>query len=199
MRRTGMAGGGLAAAALATAALLAAHSSAAQTPPVSAAGKFTLSSTDISAGGQIAEQQVFNGFGCKGGNVSPALSWSSPPPGAKSFALLMHDPDAPTGSGWWHWVLYDIPASVSSLPAGAGDPHKSLLPAGAVQGRTDFGTLGYGGPCPPPGKPHHYYLRLYALKVAKLDVPADASAAYIGFTVRMQSLGKAELMGVYGR
>ena len=199
MRRTGMAGGGLAAAAVATAALLAAHSSAAQTPPVSAAGKFTLSSTDISAGGQIAEQQVFNGFGCKGGNVSPALSWSSPPPGAKSFALLMHDPDAPTGSGWWHWVLYDIPASVSSLPAGAGDPHKSLLPAGAVQGRTDFGTLGYGGPCPPPGKPHHYYLRLYALKVAKLDVPADASAAYIGFTVRMQSLGKAELMGVYGR
>jgi len=199
MRRTGMAGGGLAAAALATAALLAAHSSAAQTPPVSAAGKFTLSSTDISAGGQIAEQQVFNGFGCKGGNVSPALSWSSPPAGAKSFALLMHDPDAPTGSGWWHWVLYDIPASVSSLPAGAGDPHKSLLPAGAVQGRTDFGTLGYGGPCPPPGKPHHYYLRLYALKVAKLDVPADASAAYIGFTVRMQSLGKAELMGVYGR
>ncbi|TLY52482.1 MAG: YbhB/YbcL family Raf kinase inhibitor-like protein, partial [Gammaproteobacteria bacterium] len=117
-----MAGGGLAAAALATAALLAAHSSAAQTPPVSAAGKFTLSSTDISAGGQIAEQQVFNGFGCKGGNVSPALSWSSPPAGAKSFALLMHDPDAPTGSGWWHWVLYDIPASVSSLPAGAGDP-----------------------------------------------------------------------------
>ena len=199
MRRTGMAGGGLAAAAVATAALLAAHSSAAQTPPVSAAGKFTLSSTDISAGGQIAEQQVFNGFGCKGGNVSPALSWSSPPAGAKSFALLMHDPDAPTGSGWWHWVLYNIPASVSSLAAGAGDPHKSLLPAGAVQGRTDFGTLGYGGPCPPPGKPHHYYLRLYALKVAKLDVPADASAAYIGFTVRMQSLGKAELMGVYGR
>ena len=199
MRRTGRAGLGLAAAAVATAALLAAHSSAAQTPPVSAAGKFTLSSTDISAGGQIAEQQVFNGFGCKGGNVSPALSWSSPPAGAKSFALLMHDPDAPTGSGWWHWVLYDIPASVSSLPAGAGDPHKSLLPAGAVQGRTDFGTLGYGGPCPPPGKPHHYYLRLYALKVAKLDVPADASAAYIGFTVRMQSLGKAELMGVYGR
>src|SRR5882724_10990541 len=83
--------------------------------------------------------------------------------------------------------------------AGAGDPQKNLLPAGAVQGRTDFGTPGYGGPCPPPGKPHRYYLRLYALKVAKLDVPADATAAYIGFMVRMQSLGKAELMGVYGR
>src|SRR5947207_10489319 len=189
MRRTGMAGGGLAAAAVATAALLAAHSSAAQTPPVSAAGKFTLSSTDISSGGQIAEQQVFNGFGCKGDNVSPALSWSHPPAGARSFALLMHDPDAPTGSGWWHWVLYDIPASVSSLPAGAGDPHKSLLPAGAVQGRTDFGTLGYGGPCPPPGKPHHYYLRLYALKVAKRYVPVDAIAAHSGMTVTIATRG----------
>jgi Raf kinase inhibitor-like YbhB/YbcL family protein len=198
MRRTGRAGFGLAAA-VATTALLAAQSPAAQTPPDSAAGKFTLSSTDISAGAQIAEQQVFNGFGCKGGNVSPALSWSNPPAGTKSFALLMHDPDAPTGSGWWHWLAYNIPTSVSSLPAGAGDPQKNLLPAGAVQGRTDFGTPGYGGPCPPPGKPHHYYLRLYALKVAKLDVPADATAAYIGFMVRMQSLGKAELMGVYGR
>jgi len=198
MRRTAMAGAGLAAAAVAATALLAAQSPAAPAPTDAAAG-FTLTSTDISAGGQIAERQVFNGFGCKGDNVSPALSWSHPPAGARSFALLMHDPDAPTGSGWWHWVLYNIPASVSSLAAGAGDPHKSLLPAGAVQGRTDFGTSGYGGPCPPPGKPHHYYLRLYALKVARLDVPADATAAYIGFTVRTQSLGKAELMGVYGR
>jgi len=198
MRRTGIAGFGLAAA-LATTAVLAGQSPAARTPPDSAAGKLTLGSTDISAGGQIAEAQVFNGFGCKGGNVSPGLSWSNAPAGTKSFALLMHDPDAPTGSGWWHWVVYNIPASVSSLPAGAGDPQKSLLPAGAVQGRTDFGTPGYGGPCPPPGKPHHYYVRLYALKVARLDVPADATAAYIGFMVRMQSLAKAELMGVYGR
>ena len=198
MRRTGMAGAGLAAAAVAASALLAAQSPAAPAPTEAAAG-FTLTSTDISAGGQIAEQQVFNGFGCKGGNVSPALSWSNPPAGARSFALLMHDPDAPTGSGWWHWVVYNIPAGLKSLPAGAGDPQKNLLPAGAVQGRTDFGTSGYGGPCPPPGKPHHYYLRLYALKVARLDVPADATAAYIGFTVRTQSLGKAELMGVYGR
>jgi len=198
MRWTGIAGFGLAAA-LAMTALLAAQSPAAKTPSDSAAGKLMLASTDISAGGQIAEAQVFNGFGCKGGNVSPALSWSNPPAGTRSFALLMHDPDAPTGSGWWHWVVYNIPASVSSLPAGAGDPQKNLLPAGVVQGRTDFGTPGYGGPCPPPGKPHHYYLRLYALKVARLDVPADATAAYIGFMVRMQSLGKAELMGVYGR
>jgi Raf kinase inhibitor-like YbhB/YbcL family protein len=199
MRRTGrIAGGGLGVAALATTALLAAQSPA-KAPTDSAAGKFTLASTDLSAGGTIANAQVFNGFGCTGGNVSPALSWSNPPAGTKSFALLMHDPDAPTGSGWWHWVVYNIPASLSSLPAGAGDPLKSLLPAAAVQGRTDFGTPGYGGPCPPPGKPHHYYLRLYALKVAKLDVPPDATAAFIGFMVRKNSQAAAELMGLYGR
>src|SRR6202035_5674787 len=131
--------------------------------------------------GSIADAQVFNGFGCKGGNVSPALSWSNAPAGTQSFALLMHDPDAPTGSGCARWSFYTTPASVSSLPAGAGDPQKSGLPAGALQGRTDFGTPGYGGPCPPPGKPHHYYLRLYALKGGKLDGPADANAPHIGF------------------
>jgi Raf kinase inhibitor-like YbhB/YbcL family protein len=162
-------------------------------------GKFTLTSADVTAGKTIAAAQVFNGFGCSGGNISPALAWSNAPAGTKSFALLMHDPDAPTGSGWWHWVVYDIPADTASLPAGAGDPHKKLMPAGALQGRTDFGTPGYGGPCPPPGKPHRYYLRLYALKVAKLDVPADATAAFIGFSVNAAALGKAELMGLYGR
>jgi len=162
-------------------------------------GKFTLTSPDFTQGGRIAAAQVFNGFGCQGGNVSPALSWSNPPPGTLSFALLVHDPDAPTGSGWWHWVLYNIPGNASSLAAGAGDPKKGQLPAGAVQGRTDFGTAGYGGPCPPPGEPHHYFFRLYALKVARLDLPSDATAAFIGFNVRANSLGSAELMGVYGR
>jgi Raf kinase inhibitor-like YbhB/YbcL family protein len=164
-----------------------------------AAGQFTLSSPDIAPGGRIAEAQVFDGFGCKGGNVSPALAWSNVPEGTRSFALMVHDPDAPTGSGWWHWLVYNIPAGTSSLAAGAGDVHKNLLPAGAVQGRTDFGTAGYGGPCPPPGKPHHYHFRLYALKVAKLDLPADASAALVGFNVHAQSLGSAELTGLYGR
>lgn len=159
----------------------------------------TLTSSDIKEGGTIVNEQVFKGFGCTGGNISPALSWTGAPSGTKSFAVSIYDPDAPTGSGWWHWVVYDIPASQSSLPGGAGDPQKHLMPAGAVQGRTDFGTPGYGGPCPPPGKPHHYYLRLYALKVAKLEVPADATAAYIGFTVRSQAIAHAELMGIYGR
>jgi Raf kinase inhibitor-like YbhB/YbcL family protein len=163
------------------------------------AGGFTLTSSDIAEGARIAEAQVFDGFGCKGSNVSPALTWRNPPAGTQSFALLVHDPDAPTGSGWWHWVVYNIPASVSSLLAGAGDVNKKLMPAGAIQGRTDFGTTGYGGPCPPPGKPHRYYFMLYALKVPSLDIPADATAAFIGFNVNAQAIAKAQLMGVYGR
>lgn len=164
-----------------------------------AAGKFTLASPQIKAGGKIADAQVFNDFGCKGANLSPELSWTNAPKDTQSFALMMFDPDAPTGSGWWHWVVYNIPAATTSLPADAGNTKGMLLPGGAVMGRTDFGTTGYGGPCPPPGKPHHYYLRLYALKVPKLDLPKDATAAFIGFNVRAQSLGTAELMGLYGR
>lgn len=164
-----------------------------------AMAKFTLTSSDIADGGTIGNAQVFNEFGCKGGNTSPALAWSGAPAGTQSFALLVHDPDAPTGSGWWHWIVYNIPAATSSLPAGAGDPKKKLMPSGAVQGRSDYGTVGYGGPCPPPGKPHHYNFKLYALKVPKLEVPEGASAALIGFNVRAQSLGEALLTGMYGR
>jgi Raf kinase inhibitor-like YbhB/YbcL family protein len=172
---------------------------AAADPAPAAGGKFTLVSPQIRPGGQIADAQVFNGFGCSGGNVSPALSWSNAPAGTQSFALMVYDPDAPTGSGWWHWILYNIPASTTALPADAGNTQHMLLPEGAVQGRTDFGTTGYGGPCPPPGKAHHYYFRLYALKVPKLDLPKDATAAFIGFNVRAQALGSAELLGLYGR
>ena len=172
---------------------------AAEPAPPAAPGKFTLASPEITAGGKIADAQVFNGFGCQGANVSPALSWSNAPKDTQSFALMVHDPDAPTGSGWWHWIVYNIPATATSLPAGAGNTQNMLLPSGAVQGRTDFGSTGYGGPCPPPGMPHHYYFRLYALKVPKLDLPQDATAAFIGFNVRAQSLGSAELLGVYGR
>ncbi len=167
--------------------------------PGAAAGAFTLTSPDVVNEGRIGEPQVFNSFGCHGGNVSPALSWRNAPEGTRSFALLLHDPDAPTGSGWWHWIVYNIPANTTSLPGDAGDPKRNLMPAGVVQGRTDFGTPGYGGPCPPPGKPHHYWFRLYALKVPKLDVPADASPAMIGFNVHANSIGKAELVGLYGR
>ena len=161
------------------------------------AAEFMLASTEVKSGSPMGIAQVYTA--CKGQNISPALSWSGEPSGTQSFAVTMYDLDARGGSGWWHWIVYNIPASQNSLPAGAGDPKKSLLPAGALQGRTDFGTPGYGGPCPPPGKPHHYHLRLYALKVDRLDVPADATAAYIGFNVHAQMLGEAQLMGVYGR
>jgi hypothetical protein len=186
----------LAALALAATTLLAAAPAAQETGVMP---KFTLTSTDLTEGDTLANTQVFNEFGCKGGNVSPALAWSGAPAGTQSFALLMHDPDAPTGSGWWHWVVYNIPAATGSLPAGAGDAKKGLLPKGAVQGRTDYGSVGYGGPCPPPGKPHHYNFRLYALKVPKLEVPEGASAALIAFNVRAQALGEAQLTGMYGR
>jgi Raf kinase inhibitor-like YbhB/YbcL family protein len=165
----------------------------------SAMAKFALTSKDLSEGGTIANAQVFNEFGCKGSNVSPALAWSGAPAGTQSFALLMHDPDAPTGSGWWHWIVYNIPPGTTALPAGAGDPKKGNLPAGAVQGRNDYGDVGYGGPCPPPGTPHHYNLTLYALKVAKLEVPQGASAALIAFNARAHALAEAKLSGMYGR
>ena len=167
--------------------------------PAVPAGALTLTSPDIVQGKRIADAQVYNEYGCSGRNVSPALSWSNVPAGTKSFAIFMQDPDAPTSHGWMHWVVYDIPAEVTSLPAGAGDPKKNLMPAGAVQGRSDFGTAGYGGPCPPPGKPHHYYVRLFALNVQKLEAPPDATAALIGSYVTMHTLGSAALMGLYGR
>jgi Raf kinase inhibitor-like YbhB/YbcL family protein len=160
---------------------------------------FTLASLDMTDGTKISEAQVFNSFGCSGRNISPALAWSNVPAGTKSFALLVHDPDAPTGSGWWHWIVYNIAGDVTSLPADAGDPKKSLMPALTVQGRNDYGARGYGGPCPPPGKPHHYYFRLYALKVPKLDVPDDATAALVGANVNANSLGMAQILGLYGR
>lgn len=161
---------------------------------------FALKSAQIAPGATITEAQVFKGFGCSGGNVSPSLSWSHAPAGTKSFALMVHDPDAPTGSGWWHWVVFDIPASATSLDLGAGTADGAKLPAGSKQGVTDFGAPGYGGPCPPIGdKPHRYYFRLFALKVEKLEVPATASPAMIGFMVNANAIGRAELLGLYGR
>lgn len=165
------------------------------------AAKFRLSSADIKANGVIANKFVFQGFGCKGDNVSPALSWSGAPPGTQSFALLVHDPDAPTGgAGWWHWVVYDIPASATSIAQGAGTANGAGLANGAKQGVTDFGAPGWGGPCPPQGGgTHHYHFTLHALKVAKLDIPAGATAALIGYMVNANSLGKASFTALYGR
>jgi Raf kinase inhibitor-like YbhB/YbcL family protein len=168
---------------------------------VASAQPFKLTSSDIKPNGPIAEEQVFNGFGCTGKNVSPALSWSGAPKGTKSFALLVHDPDAPTGgAGWWHWLVINIPANTTELKKDAGKADGSGLPAGADQVTTDFGSPGWGGPCPPAGdKAHHYHFTLYALKVEKLELPKGANAALAGFMVNANSIGKTTLTGTYGR
>lgn len=165
------------------------------------AGDFTLSSADIKPNGEIANHFVYQGFGCHGDNVSPQLSWHGAPQGTQSFALLVHDPDAPTGgAGWWHWIVYNIPATATAIAQGAGTTDGAALPKGAMQAKTDFGQSGWGGPCPPQGHgKHHYHFTLHALKVAKLDVPEGASASLIGYMVNANTLDKAELTGLYGR
>jgi len=188
----------IAAGAFAAAAFAAAFGAAAP-GGLAADDTFMLQSAVVAPNGTLANEQVFNGFGCSGKNVSPPLRWSGAPAGTRSFALTVYDPDAPTGSGWWHWVVFDIPASVSELPQGAGNA-AGQLPAGTVQGRTDFGAPGYGGPCPPAGdKPHRYIFTVYALKTAKLDVPSGGSAAMVGFMINANKLASASIIARYGR
>src|ERR1700758_4583414 len=143
---------------------------------------FRLSSNDLKDGQRMPEAQVFNGMGYSGGNRSPHLAWDGAPEGTKSFVLTCYDPDAPTGSGWWHWVIVNIPASATSLDKNAGDPKADAAPKGSLQIRTDFGTPGYGGPCPPKGdKPHRYIFTVFAVDGDTLPVDASASAAAVGF------------------
>jgi Raf kinase inhibitor-like YbhB/YbcL family protein len=139
------------------------------------------------------------GFGCAGGNRSPHLKWAGAPEGTKSFAVTCYDPDAPTGSGFWHWLMVDIPANVAELAEGVGGSG-GQLPPGVLQTRTDFGAPGYGGPCPPEGDhPHRYLFTVFAVKVDKLGVKADTSAAVVGFNLNFNSLAKAEIMGLFKR
>lgn len=165
------------------------------------AAGFSVASPDVNARQPIGEKFVFNGFGCQGENVSPAVVWMSSPKHAKSFALTVHDPDAPTGgSGWWHWMVINIPADTVGLQQGAGDPATKKMPKAAIQVRTDFGSSGWGGPCPPVGdRPHRYVFSVYALGVEKLDVPADASSALVGYMINANSIGKASFTAHYGR
>jgi Raf kinase inhibitor-like YbhB/YbcL family protein len=170
----------------------------AKSKPAPSAGHFKLTAPDFVSKGRITLSHVYNGMGCTGQNISPALEWANPPAGTKSFAVTMYDPDAPTGSGWWHWVMYNIPASTTGLPAGAGNNKNA--PRGSVEGMTDFGTKGYGGPCPPVGdKPHHYHITVFALKTDKLDVPGNATSAYIGFNLNANKIATARVTGLYGR
>jgi Raf kinase inhibitor-like YbhB/YbcL family protein len=159
---------------------------------------FTLKSTDV--GGQATTHQVFSGMGCTGGNMSPQLSWENAPEGTKSFAINMYDPDAPTGSGFWHWVVFDIPATTKELKTNAGNPEKNLLPAGAIQSMTDFGKPGYGGPCPPEGHGFHQYIvTVYALKTDKLGLDKNTNPAMVGFYLNANTIQKSSLVFYYKR
>jgi Raf kinase inhibitor-like YbhB/YbcL family protein len=158
-----------------------------------------LTSPDLNSEGRFADEQAFNSWGCAGKNVSPALAWSGAPSGAKSFAISVYDPEAPTGSGFWHWWVADIPADVSSLAKGAGDDKGSGLPAGAIQVRNDFGLMGYSGPCPIKGTTRHYLITLFALDEEKLHIDDNSSPAVVGFNAHAHTLAKAVLTGTWGR
>ncbi|MFN4201563.1 MAG: YbhB/YbcL family Raf kinase inhibitor-like protein [Tabrizicola sp.] len=162
-----------------------------------AQAELVLTSPDFVEGATLPEAQVLNGFGCSGANLSPALSWSGAPEGTKSYVLTLFDPDAPTGSGWWHWTVANIPADSTALAAGASS---GGLPAGAVEGRTDFGAPGYGGACPPEGAGvHHYVFTLYAMPEAALPVDAGTSGAMVGYLANAMALEQARLTVTYGR
>ena len=166
--------------------------------PVFGQSVFTLDSKDL--GGQATQKEEFDGFGCQGENQSPQLSWENAPEGTQSFAITMYDPDAPTGSGWWHWLAFDIPATTRMIPTGAGDPGRKLMPAGAIQSVTDYGAKGYGGPCPPEGHGlHQYIITVYALKTEKLGFDANANAAVVGYYLSQQTIAKASIVAYYSR
>ncbi len=165
----------------------------------SMAGSLELSSSDITQGKAMDKSQVFQGFGCSGDNLSPQLSWSGAPEGTKAFAIFAYDPDAPTGSGWWHWQAVNIPADVTSLPAGAGDPSQSLMPKGSLQLNNDYGVKGFGGACPPAGHGvHRYQFTVHALS-QELELPENASAALTGFMVNAHSIASSTIEALYQR
>ncbi|WP_299295428.1 YbhB/YbcL family Raf kinase inhibitor-like protein [uncultured Tateyamaria sp.] len=151
---------------------------------------FTLTSPDIAEGQQLSSDFVFKGFGCEGGNTAPTLEWSGAPEGTESFAVTVYDPDAPTGSGWWHWFAFNIPADVTSLPGG-GDVN-------GVQLTNDYGATGFGGACPPPGEVHRYEFTVHALG-ATLEIDNSVSNALAGFMVNANSLASSTITAVYNR
>ena len=157
---------------------------------------FTLSSKNL--GGEATLKEEFNGFGCIGKNESPQLSWKNAPEGTRSFAITMYDPDAPTGSGWWHWVVFDIPTSTTELVANAGDIKLELTPEGTIQSITNYGSQGYGGPCPPKGHGlHQYIITVYALKTDTLGLDKNTNPAIVGYYLWNNTLAKASLITYY--
>ncbi|MGB0936089.1 MAG: YbhB/YbcL family Raf kinase inhibitor-like protein [Colwellia sp.] len=165
-----------------------------------AAESFVLSSQDINQGKMMSKKHEFKGFGCSGDNLSPQLEWKNPPKGTKSFALTAYDPDAPTGSGWWHWQVINIPADTSQLATGAGSTNSDLLPASALQIESDYGTASYGGACPPEGHGvHRYRFTIHALSVEKIDLPQTASGALTGYMINANSIASSTVEALYKR
>jgi Raf kinase inhibitor-like YbhB/YbcL family protein len=164
------------------------------------AADFKLTSSDIGPDKPLAQEFVFHGFGCTGGNQSPALSWSGAPPGTKSYAIALFDPDAMQGKGFWHWLMVNIPADVTSLTRNSGKNDGSRLPSGAAQILNGFRDSGYSGSCPPPAdEPHGYVMTVYALKVPQLEVPSDATSPFMLEAIETNSLAKASLTYHFGR
>lgn len=159
---------------------------------------FTLSSNDLD--GQATKTEEFNGFGCTGKNQSPQLSWTNTPEGTKSYAITVYDPDAPTGSGWWHWIVFDIPSNINELVTNAGNTILNLAPKGAVQSITDYGVGGYGGPCPPENHGlHQYIITVHALKIDKIGLDANANPAIVGYNLWANTIAKASIVMYYQR
>jgi hypothetical protein len=164
------------------------------------AGDFSVTSPQLKPGGRLTQEQVLNGFGCEGNNMSPALHWQNAPENTESYAVTVYDPDAPTGSGWWHWVIFNIPSEVTTLEQDAGNQQAGQAPKGSVQSRTDFGTPGYGGACPPQGDGNHRYIfSVYALDTKKLELDQNSTAAMVGFFIRQHAIAQAQLTAVYSR
>ncbi|MEN5016256.1 kinase inhibitor [Erwinia sp. Eh17-17] len=153
-----------------------------------------LVSQDFKDGDKLPERHVLNAMGYQGDNLSPHLAWDDVPAGTKSFVVTCYDPDAPTGSGWWHWVVANLPADTRELATGSG---QADLPAGSVQTRTDFGSAGYGGAAPPKGESHRYIFTVHAIDVEKLEVDENASGAMVGFNVHFHTLGSASITAMY--